>query len=88
MSKPFEALATVTFVFAILLSTLSIPVIEEKCLVCDHRVCPYNTNDSLRLLSVIDWAYDNVSDVHFMCFVRDWTGKLSPNHGKYDYEVK
>ena len=57
-------------------SVLSIPLIDERCIACEKRHCPWGVAKSLRKMSVIEWVTDRTGDIHlnFHCpnkFVQD-----------------
>ena len=54
------ALAFVLWAFAV----VSVPCIDEKCIACDQRECPYGVAKDLRKLSVVEWVLDTTGDIH------------------------
>ncbi len=59
-----------------LFAVLSVPCIDETCIACGQRECPYGIAKSLRKLSIIEWSLDSTHDLHanFYCptkFVTD-----------------
>jgi hypothetical protein len=62
-------------------SLLSIEFIPERCIVCGQQKGS-NAAETLRTLSVIDWACDTVPDIHFNC-LSGYDGNIhSPNRSK------
>mgnify|MGYP003656812100 CR=1 FL=1 len=59
----------VQIILAIIIVTaiISTPFIKETCILCGDNVCPYNKNDRLRRMSLVEHILDVVPDAHFMC---------------------
>ena len=58
----------------------SIPTIDEKCCVCGNRHGA-NEAETLRKQSVIDWALDDVVDLHWSCSGQYDAAIHNPNGG-------
>ena len=67
MSKTYCMLTQTILVVILLFTVFNTPCIYERCIVCDQNTCPLNSNDSLRKLTLIDWMFDAVDDIHFDC---------------------
>ena len=62
-------------------SVLSIRFIPERCVVCGKQEGS-NDAEKLRTLSLVEWAYDGIPDLHYRCSHK-WDGKIhSPLRSK------
>ena len=64
MRNCFENTLIALFFSLWLFAVVSVPCIDETCLGCGHRECPYGIAVDLRKLSVIEWALDSTGDIH------------------------
>ena len=80
MRKALEALAFLSLLLLWSLSVVSIPFIPEKCVVCG-RQSNHNPSETLRSLSVMEWAFNAVPSCHFSCFKNYDASKHNPNGG-------
>ena len=67
MRKQIETLVWSSFSALWVVAVLSIPCIPETCIVCGERHGS-NPAETLRNRSIIEWAFDDIPDIHFTCF--------------------
>lgn len=66
MRRSVEVFVFSALFVAWLFSLLSIPAIPERCVVCGQRE-GHNEAEDLRRLTVIEWACDDIPDLHWTC---------------------
>ena len=64
--KTFNVLTYLALISIWVFSVLSIPVIDETCIVCGQQEGA-NEAECLRRLSIIEWALDVSPDLHWSC---------------------
>lgn len=62
--KQFTSFLLVVIGVLWVFSVLSIPLIDEKCIACEQRHCPWGVSKSLRKMSVLEWLTDRTGDLH------------------------
>lgn len=66
LGEPFDmkALIKALLIVTLTVAVVSAPVIPERCIACNRRECPAGIAVPLRMLSPVEWLYDNTDDLH------------------------